>query len=415
MSGQNSGRNVESNPGAKSVLGTGLNLDLDQFIVSLKKRILIPAVLVCGVLIWFSLCRAYYESYWTGTVHRVQTVDFNLLHHTLPSTLSQLIVSGRDDQIQKVLDSTYGLFGLVITDPTGNSILYQTDKVYRRKSWQKRLSPENLKNETEPFDVLTDPPPVSAAYQHISPRSEGATKVEKAEGDAQPGRVLGRIYYMRSFPPTLMDDLNNFLTTGFWELSGSKRGYLFITLASIFFCLIVVLLIWLKKRGIELKEIEMEHIQKELEIRQRALAHLSGELANQKTRKAWLEKEAEQSYKRALGLKQSLERLKDSLALVNGQQIGGGAADGIEQQQLVKVRPPVHPPSALLEEIETLIPALSDNAKALRSQAGLLQDYCQILENRQVEMHQLVENAYTRAQQVSDRFIDMRPGAPVTK
>lgn len=408
MSGQNLGPNSPNKPG----LGMGLNLEVDQLIVSLKKRILIPGLIVVGVLIWFSLCRAFYESYWSGTVHRVQTVDFNILHHTLPSTLSQLIVSGRDDQIQNVLDCTYGLFGLVVTDPTGNSILYQTDKVYRRKSWQKRLSPENLKTETEPFDLLTDPPPFSAAYQHISPRSTGAVKVE---GETQPCRVLGRVYYMRSYPPTLMEDLNNFLTTGFWELSGSKRGYLFITLASIFFCLVVVLLIWLRRRGIELKEKELEHIQKELEIRQRALAHLSGELANQKTRKAWLEKEAEHSYKRALVLKQSLERLRDSLALVSGQPAASPPAEVLDPQQLLKVRPPVHPPSALLEEIEMLIPALSDNAKALRSQAGLLQDYCQILENRQVEMHQLVENAYTRAQQVSDRFIDMRPGSTVNK
>ena len=405
-----SGNNLGQKPGSKPDLSTGLNLELDQFIVSLRKRILIPGLIVVGILIWFSLCRAFYESYWSGTVHRVQTVDFNLLHHTLPNTLSQLIVSGRDDQIQNVLDSTYGLFGLVITDPTGSTILYQTDKVYRRKSWQKRLNVESLKNETEPYDLLTDPPPISAAYEHTGPRSTAAVRVE---GETQPSRVLGRVYYMRSYPPTLMEDLNNFLTTGFWELSGSKRGYLFITLSSIFFCLVVILLIWLRRRGIELKEKELEHIQKELEIRQRALAHLSGELANQKTRKAWLEKEAEQSYKRALGLKQSLERLRDSLALVNGQQITATQAENLDPQQIVKVRPPVHPPSALLEEIETLIPALSDNAKALRSQAGLLQDYCQILENRQVEMHQLVENAYNRAQQVSDRFIDMRPGSTV--
>lgn len=406
-----SGQNLGPKSGNKPDLGMGLNLEMDQFIVSLKKRILIPGLIVVGVLIWFSLCRAFYESYWTGTVHRVQTVDFNLLHHTLPSTLSQLIVSGRDDKIQDVLDSTYGLFGLVVTDPTGNSILYQTDKVYRRKSWQKRLSPESLKNETEPFDLLTDPPPFSAAFQHTSPRSSGAVKTD---GETQPSKILGRVYYMRSFPPTLTEDLNNFLTTGFWELSGSKRGYLFITLSSIFFCLVVILLIWLRKRGIELKEKELDHIQKELEIRQRALAHLSGELANQKTRKAWLEKEAEQSYKRALVLKQSLERLRDSLALVSGQQVSVAPVENLDPQQLLKVRPPVHPPSALLEEIEMLIPALSDNAKALRSQAGLLQDYCQILENRQVEMHQLVENAYTRAQQVSDRFIDMRPGSTVS-
>lgn len=391
-------------------------IEIDNIVLSLKKRFWIPALLIVGLFVWFSLCRAFYESYWTGTVQRVQTVDFNLLHHTLPSSLSQLIISGRDDQIQKVLDSTYGLFGLVITDPTGSSILYQTEKVYRRKSWHTRVNPEDLNREAEPFDVLTNPPPLEPAYEYKGPRAE---KVIALNTKPQ-GQVLGRIYYLRSFPPTLIEDLSNFATTGFWELSGSKRGYLFITLSCIFFCLVLMLMIWLRKRGIEMKQKELEHIQKELDIRQRALAHLSGELATQKTRKAWLEKEAEQSYKRALVLKQSLERLRDSLALVNGVQppvpvsaAGAITAETFDPQYAMKVRPPVHPPSALLEEIENLIPALSDNAKALRSQAGLLQDYCQILENRQVEMHQLVENAYTRAQQVSDRFIDMRPSSAV--
>lgn len=377
---------------------------MDKVILSLRKRFLVPAVLIVGFAVWFSLCRAFYESYWTGTVHRVQTVDFNLLHHCMPSTLSQLIIAGRDDEVQRVLDSTFGLFGLVITDPSGESVLYKTSKIYKRKSWHQRATPEGLAAEKEPYDLLTDPPPLQAVYQHKSPRHDEAIA---SAGVVPQARVLGRIYYVRTLPPTLSDDLLNFFSTGPWELSGSKRGYLFITLAVVFFCMVVILLIWLRKRGIELKQYELEHVQRELEIRQKALEHLSGELANQKNRKMWLEREAEHSYKRALGLKQALEKLKESLMLVNGQ---APERLPLDPPPAVRIRPPVHPPSALLEEIEELIPALTDNAKALRSQAGLLQDYCQILEQRQQEMNVLVENAYTRAQQVSDRFIDMRPG-----
>ncbi|HEY9788569.1 MAG TPA: hypothetical protein V6D17_24480 [Candidatus Obscuribacterales bacterium] len=376
---------------------------MDKVVLSLKKRTLIPLVILVGFVLWFSLCRAFYESYWLGTVHRVQTVDFNILHHCLPTTLSQLIIAGRDDEVQRVLDSTYGLFGLVITDPSGQSILYSTSKVYHKRSWQHRANPEDLPSEKEPFDLLTDPPPLETVYEHKSPRHDTAVRA----GDLPPARVLGRIYYIRSLPPSLVEDLSNFLTTGPWELSGSKRGYLFITLASVFFCVIVLLLIWYRRRGIELKQKELAHIQKELDIRQRALEHLSGELATQKSRKAWLEREAEQAYRRALGLKQALEKLRDGLAIGNDIQFASQKDDALKS---VKIRPPVHPPSALLEEIEELIPALTDNAKALRSQAGLLQDYCQILEQRQTEMNKLVENAYLRAQQVSDRFIDMRPG-----
>lgn len=373
---------------------------MDQIFLSLKKRIVIPVVLLAGFCIWLFLCKAFYESYWQGTVHRVQTVDFNLLHHILPCTLSQLIVAGQDEQIQKVLDCTYGLFGLVVTDSSGKSILYRTNKIYRRESWQERATPEDLQYETEPFDYLTDPPPFEAMYEHKSPRSLKATRL----ATNPTGRILGRIYYVRAFPPSFVDDINSFLFTGFWELSGSKRGYLFITLASIGLSLVVILLIWLRQRGIELKQSEVEHMQRELDIRKKALEHLSAELTAQKARKVWLEKEADQSYKRALGLKQALEKLRDSLAFVNNSQQAALPQAGSGH---MRVKSPMTPPSALLEEIEQLIPALSENATALKSQAGLLSDYCTTLEQRQQEMKRIVETAYVKGQ---DNLLDMRPG-----
>jgi hypothetical protein len=51
-----------------------------------------------------------------------------------------------------------------------------------------------------------------------------------------------------------------------------------------------------------------------------------------------------------------------------------------------------------LEEIESLLPSLNENAKNLRSQADVLQDYCSALEDRQSEMRRIVENAFNRSQ-----------------
>jgi hypothetical protein len=63
-------------------------------------------------MLWLGFCRSHYESYWNGTIHRVQTVDFNILHHVLPTCLSQMILAGRDAEIQNVLNSNYGIFGI---------------------------------------------------------------------------------------------------------------------------------------------------------------------------------------------------------------------------------------------------------------------------------------------------------------
>lgn len=374
----------------------------DGLLLKLRNRILVPSVILGGVAIWLGICQVHYQSYWLGTIFRVQTTDFNLLHHTLPPVLSDMILADREDLVQRTLDSTYGLFGLVITDPTGENVLYKTDRIYHRLSWQDRIGPEALIKEDEPYDLLTNPPQLEPLYEHKSPRSVKAEKVSSL----RPGtKVLGRLYYLRSAPPSFSEDIGNFIITGFWELSGSKRGYFYITLSCIGFTATVLLLFWLRRRGLELKQKELHHIQRELDIRKKALENLGNELATQKARKVWLEREADQAYKRALGLKQSLEKLKESLT--------GGSQDNFAPPQpvdgtstvntgspgrisQVRIRPPVAPPGSILEEIESILPALSENAKNLRSQADILQDYCGALEERQVEMRRIVENAFSR-------------------
>lgn len=379
---------------------------MDKFFLSINNKILLPVVFLVGVVIWFFLCDAHYQSYWNATIYRVQTTDFNMLHHTLPSTLSQLIIAGRDDEVQNVLDSTYGLFGLVVTDPSGETILYRTKKVYHRESWQTKVTPEGLTSEAkrEPFDVLTDPPPLEPVWQHPSPRDEAAVRDVSARNAGT--RVIGHLYYVRPDAPPFLEDVAGFITTNPTELSGAKRGYLFITLTTIGFGLVVILLVMLRQRMVEMRKAELEHINRELDIRKKALEHLSAELVSQKSRKTWLEREADESYKRALSLKQALEKLRDSLALVNA---NAGMGAGMAQNQGIKIRPVVHPPSAILEEIENLIPALTDNAGALKSQATLLHDYCGILEQRQTEMKKIVEHAYTRAQSIPENVLDMTP------
>ncbi len=365
---------------------------MDRILLSLQKRFLIPIVVALGLLVWLIWCNAHYRSYWHGTIYRVQTTDFNLLHHSLPQTLSMMIIQGRTDLVQKTLDSTYGLFGLVVTDPSGSEIWCQTDKVYHTRSWQDKVTPEKLAKLDEPFDYLTAPVELDPLYEHASPRSPHADRVSKPRGT-----ILGRLYFVRADPPAFLEDMRSFLFGGFWELSGAKRGYLYISVATFSFSLAMGLIIWLRKRSLELKQAELDHIQRELEIRRKALEHLSNELAAQRSRKVWLEKEADEAYRRAIHLKKSLEKLRDSI-------LGAPLHDPNAEGEPMRIRPPAHPPSAILEEIETLLPALSENAKVLRHQAGVLHEYCSNLEKRQEEMQRIVEHAYSQAMSRSAGF-----------
>ncbi|PWT98516.1 MAG: hypothetical protein C5B53_06580 [Candidatus Melainabacteria bacterium] len=375
---------------------------MDDLILSIKKRVLFPTVFLLGLITWLVLCRAFYHSYWEGTIYRVQTVDFNLLHHVLPATLSQLIVADRDDLIQKVLDANYGIFGLAVTDSQGRSILYATRNIYSSNPERKNLTVEDLSRQTEPADWLCDPPPLEPQWRHNSASTPKAVRL----GSKPPGKILGKVYYLRQEQPTFERDLYSFLTTCFYDLSGSKRGYFFISLMTFGFSLIAILLIWLRRRGLELKQQELEHVSRELELRKRALDQLSAELTVQKARKFWLEREAEESYRRALNLKQALEKLRDSInpESQQGRQALPPAGTSI------KVRPPVHPPSAILEEIEALIPELDRSANTLKSQAGLLHDYCAMLEQRQKEMQRIVQEASEDFGMSGPGMLDMKAG-----
>ncbi len=358
---------------------------MDRWILSLKKRFLVPAVCCISLLVWLGLCDAYYKSYWEGTIERVQTVDFNLLHHALPATLSHLILTGDDEALQKVLDATYGIFGLVITDPTGRKIIYKTEAVYKQKSWQDKVSIDYLAQQKEPFDTLLDPPPAKAQWEHKSPRHKDVTPT----GQAGSGRVIGRVYYLRGIAPSFASDLAGALGTSWFELSGSKRGYILLTANIIGFSLCIILLVLLRKNFLEGKAKELEMMESELTIRRRALDQLNADLMSQRQRKEWLEKEADLAYRRALRLKESLEKLKEAFFLVD---MTPGKQAEPSTQGAITVRPPLHPPSAIIEEVESLLPDLTNNARILRSQAEVLQSYCTQLESRQAEMQRILEH-----------------------
>jgi hypothetical protein len=369
---------------------------MEKLFLSLNTKALVAIVVVVAGISWISLCEKYHDSYWNGTIHRVQTVDFNILHHTMPATLSYLILSGRADSIQEVLDSNYGIFGLIITDPKGENIVYKSEKVYKAKSWQKELSIKTVKEsqaggDVEHFDWLTNPPPDHAQYANDSPR----VSPDKQVAPPPEGQVIGRIYYIRQPPPPFLQDLAGAFTGNWFEMTGSKRGYVLQTLNVISFSLLIVLVILWRKQIIAGKERELHVLEKELAIKRRNLDTLTSDLNGQRKRKEWLEQESQRAYNRALRLKESLEKLKEAFFFVEGKPGAAAAAQLNQLANSISVRPPQSPPSAVIEEIESLLPDLTNNAKILRSQAEVLQTYCSQLEMRQTEMQQILETKAT--------------------
>lgn len=364
---------------------------MDKFILSVNKRFLLPCIAVVAFIVWVLLCAKQYDSYWNGTIRRVQTVDFNILHHTMPITLSYLVLTGQDASIQKVLDSNFGIFGIVITDPKGEKIIYKSEKVYKKVTWQKELSIDYLHKsqltaEPEHYDWLTDPPPLAPQFANGSPR----VYADKSVGPPPTGRAIGRVYYLREPPPPFWQDVAGSLWGNWFEFTGSKRGYVMQTLNVVAFTMCLVLTLLWRKQQVKARESELQTLEKELVVKRRALETLTQDLASQRKRKDWLENEAERAYQSAVKLKDSLEKLKEAFFFDETHKPKSAM---IHHPGEISVRPPLHPPSAVIEEIEGLLPDLTNNAKILRSQAEVLHTYCTQLESRQNEMQQIIERS----------------------
>jgi Nuclease-related domain len=141
-----------------------------------------------------------YNNYWDKTIFRVQTVDFNILSHTLPTKLSYTIIQNQSEELQRTLDSNYSLFGLIVTDPSGEKVIASSGNGSSSSSWKAALNPQELKN--HPYDFLLDPPPLYSQWRYADSRAIERT----ATNLTNRGQVIGRVYYVRGVKPTFEND-----------------------------------------------------------------------------------------------------------------------------------------------------------------------------------------------------------------
>jgi|GEM_PF-3272964 len=163
-----------------------------------------------------------WNQYWNGTLRRVQTVDFNILSHTLPAKLSSVLANKNYEELQKTLDSNYGLFGIIVTDCQKIDLLCQEQKIIfasnGRRDWKILPPSDNLSN--HPFDLLRTPAPLITEKSYETPSSEDRILTE----GSNKGIIIGRVYYVRGMVPNFKSDYINWLSN-VWSIKGSHGFY----------------------------------------------------------------------------------------------------------------------------------------------------------------------------------------------
>jgi len=157
---------------------------------------------------------ANHKGYWEGTIVRVQTTDFNILSHTLPTKLSYALQKRDYVELQRTLNSNYGLFGIVVTNCTTTAIECPTQKILHitesTKSWREQLKIQDLSQ--HPYDLLRDPPPLVTEGGFEDSRDQTWNVPEEGSIDkVNPGRIIGRVYYIRGIPPEFWTDYSGWL------------------------------------------------------------------------------------------------------------------------------------------------------------------------------------------------------------
>jgi predicted RNA binding protein YcfA (HicA-like mRNA interferase family) len=281
----------------------------------------------------------HYNNYWHGTIFRVQTVDFNMLSHTLPVKLSYTLLQGNIGELQRTLDSNYGLFGLIVTDCKistkdclSEQILYQSKS---SQKWTKEISLATLSN--HPYDLLQNPPPLQTERQYAKPDDSKPIPTGKVNS----GEIIGRVYYVRGVPPTFIEDYNNWIKNPF-KRTGSRT--LYTSTFALFFVsslsawIIIELVLSAKRNEQHLAQQQREQLQREIQQiklqleeknqqtiklidqRERGLAELESYRQEQEQNKRELENQIA-SYESELALKEQQQQetaqtLEDDLQLL---------------------------------------------------------------------------------------------------
>jgi predicted RNA binding protein YcfA (HicA-like mRNA interferase family) len=281
----------------------------------------------------------HYNNYWHGTIFAVQTVDFNMLSHTLPGKLSYTLLQGNIGELQRTLDSNYGLFGLIVTDCKiaakdclSEQILYQSKS---SQNWTKEISLATLSN--HPYDLLQSPPPLQAEWQYAKPRDSKPIPT----GRVNSGEIIGRVYYVRGVPPTFIEDYKNWIKEPF-KVRGSRS--LYTSTVALFFVgglsawIIIEVVLSAKRNEQHLAQQQREQLQREIQQvqlqleeknqqtielidqRERGLAELESYRQEQEQNKRELENQIA-SYESELALKEQQQQetaqtLEDDLQLL---------------------------------------------------------------------------------------------------
>lgn len=336
-----------------------------------------------------------YQSYWHKTIKRVQTVDFNILFHTLPTKLSYALINQDIEELQRTLNSNYGLFGIVVTDCLSNEpecpnqkIIYSSESNF---SWKQQLDSKTLSN--SPYSTLQNPPPLWAEGGFDNPRDE----TWKLTGKTNQGKIIGRVYYLRGIPPTFSADLKDWIEKFPSSLITSSGADKYYTLTfGVFFMggLVIVLLI---ERILLNKRIANEKQQRLLKEKEQAVfeaKQLQQKLTKRQQEISTLITQREEILNKSEKIQektqQQAQQLKDEINQLKKTQQKYQKELEIEQQNKAKIESRLQAQKQRISELQNKQQEKVQFSEQIQEELIEAQNYLEKLEQEQLEQTEFI-------------------------
>lgn len=231
-------------------------------IIASSARVFI-VVLLALITSVFLLHRVYYN-YYFKTIYHVETVELNIMSHSFPTKISYALNSKNYLELQKTIESNYGLFDVAVTDCTsddkacvGQKILFFSSRRTNQRGEKVAIKAEALADGQ--YDLLKFPPPLNTAYAYKHAYAEGGRKYTGLDNN---GKTIGRVYYLRTVPPGFLADMKTWLGN-LNRMSGRYASYNSVVISALFLGTLIGLLFELyrkRKQGI-LQQLEDQNDQ----------------------------------------------------------------------------------------------------------------------------------------------------------
>ena len=177
-------------------------------------------IFTVSMLVATFINRDTYKDFYSKRLFKLHTSDLSALANQMTVKLNFFLSQGNREGVQSVLDASFGLFGFVVTDCSGENKLCPEQKILFTSDpalpWAHQPDLDDLSSGS--FALLRRLPGIIPENKPANPQT------------GRPGEIIGRLYVVNNMPHSFSEEFFASVKAPFSDV-GARRFYLRTTLS----------------------------------------------------------------------------------------------------------------------------------------------------------------------------------------